>query len=229
MLRSDQEGGPQMTDRDAILKRLRHFRSEAGIEPAHTPDTVHPPTTSGANLEGFIGHLEAAHAEIHRVSRATWPRWVANALEHEGWGRLACGANPSIAEPLAQALPPSALWVMDQPVEQVKAALFHEMDVSLSQARAGIADTGTLVLETGPEEPRTLSLVPPVHIVLFDPATLVPDFSHLLAQRGYAQHMPTNLLLISGPSKTADIQQTLAYGAHGPKRLLVLILEDDHA
>jgi len=45
-------------------------------------------------------------------------------------------------------------------------------------------------------------------------------------EQGWAGAMPTNALLVSGPSKTADIQQTLAYGAHGPKELLVLILQD---
>lgn len=45
-------------------------------------------------------------------------------------------------------------------------------------------------------------------------------------EQDWAHHMPTNALLISGPSKTADIQQTLAYGAHGPSELVVLLLTD---
>ena len=52
------------------------------------------------------------------------------------------------------------------------------------------------------------------------------NFHELMHAQGWAGAMPTNALLVSGPSKTADIQQTLAYGAHGPKELLVLILQD---
>jgi L-lactate dehydrogenase complex protein LldG len=72
-------------------------------------------------------------------------------------------------------------------------------------------------------EPRTLSLVPPIHFALLDAATIHPTFDALVSEN-WAAGLPTNALLISGPSKTADIQQTLAYGAHGPKELVVLVI-----
>jgi L-lactate dehydrogenase complex protein LldG len=74
------------------------------------------------------------------------------------------------------------------------------------------------------EEPRTLSLVPPVHFVIVDAGQLYADFATLINEQQWHNKMPTNILLISGPSKTADIQQTLAYGAHGPEKLVVLLL-----
>nr|WP_306288151.1 LUD domain-containing protein [Pseudoalteromonas sp. WY3] len=54
--------------------------------------------------------------------------------------------------------------------------------------------------------------------------TLYPTFSELLEKEQWHNKLPTNVVFISGPSKTADIQQTLAYGAHGPKELIVLII-----
>lgn len=74
------------------------------------------------------------------------------------------------------------------------------------------------------DEPRSLSLVPPCHIVLVHENTLYNDLASIMAEQGWQNTMPTNLVLVSGPSKTADIQQTLAYGAHGPRQLFVILI-----
>jgi L-lactate dehydrogenase complex protein LldG len=71
-----------------------------------------------------------------------------------------------------------------------------------------------------------LSLVPPVHIVVVDAHQVVGTLFDLMQQQGWSEGMPTNVVLVSSPSKTADIQQTLAYGAHGPKQLVVMLVED---
>ncbi len=69
-----------------------------------------------------------------------------------------------------------------------------------------------------------MSLVPPLHIALLNASQIYDNLYQ--AQQDWPKPMPSNLLLISGPSKTADIEQVLAYGAHGPKDLIVLIVED---
>jgi L-lactate dehydrogenase complex protein LldG len=75
------------------------------------------------------------------------------------------------------------------------------------------------------DEPRLMSLVPPIHIALLDTAKLYSTFAEAIQAQGWVQHgMPTNALLISGPSKSADIEQTLAYGVHGPKELVVILV-----
>ena len=114
---------------------------------------------------------------------------------------------------------------------------FQKVDAGVSFAEFGLAATGSLVLITGPQEPRRLSLVPPLHIVIIRQSQLLADFNQLVAHDRWQQLFDldagadaapaTNVLLISGPSKTADIQQTLAYGAHGPKQLCVLLVSDD--
>lgn len=71
-----------------------------------------------------------------------------------------------------------------------------------------------------------MSLVPPLHIALLKASEVFDNLFEAMHTQGWAGGLPTNALLVSGPSKTADIQQTLAYGAHGPKELLVLILQD---
>ena len=68
-----------------------------------------------------------------------------------------------------------------------------------------------------------MSLVPALHFVLLDVATIHADLHSAMRAERWSAGLPTNALLISGPSKTADIQQTTAYGAHGPRELVVLL------
>jgi hypothetical protein len=72
-----------------------------------------------------------------------------------------------------------------------------------------------------------MSLVPPIHIALLDADQLYDTLFDAMQAQGWSDGMPTNALLVSGPSKTADIQVTLAYGAHGPKELVVLLLVNE--
>jgi L-lactate dehydrogenase complex protein LldG len=115
------------------------------------------------------------------------------------------------------------LLAYDRCAADWKRELFEDVDAGFTSARCGIADTGSLVLWPDEREPRLMSLVPPIHFVLLDAATIQPDLQSVMATQGWGRGLPSNVLLISGPSKTADIQQTLAYGAHGPKELIVLV------
>jgi L-lactate dehydrogenase complex protein LldG len=114
----------------------------------------------------------------------------------------------------------------DRPVEEWKQELFEDTDASLTSTRGGIAETGTLIIWPDANEPRLMSLVPPIHFALLDADQLYDTLFAAMSGRAGAS-MPTNALLVSGPSKTADIQVTLAYGAHGPKELIVLLLVDE--
>jgi hypothetical protein len=96
------------------------------------------------------------------------------------------------------------------------------------EALVRCADSRTkLILWPDANEPRLMSLVPPLHVVLLDAANIYNTLHEAIAVEGWKAGLPTNALLISGPSKTADIQQTLAYGAHGPKELVVLLMGDE--
>ncbi|MNT35871.1 Lactate utilization protein C [compost metagenome] len=114
----------------------------------------------------------------------------------------------------------------DRPIEAWKAELFDTIDAGFTVARSGIAATGTLVVAPDAGSPRTVSLVPPLHVALVRASTLHADLHMAVRTERWSDGMPANLVLISGPSKTSDIQQTLAYGAHGPRRLWVVIETD---
>jgi len=71
-----------------------------------------------------------------------------------------------------------------------------------------------------------MSLVPPVHIAVLDAKNIHRNMTEAMEKEGWADGMPTNALFISGPSKTADIELVLVFGVHGPKELVLFILED---
>lgn len=99
-------------------------------------------------------------------------------------------------------------------------------DVGVTGAQAALAETGTLVITSGPGLSRMVSLLPPVHVAMLPSSRLLPDiFAWQENRRGSS--WPANLVFVSGPSKTADIEQTMSVGVHGPKRFMVLIYDQD--
>ena len=123
---------------------------------------------------------------------------------------------------LAQHAPKIQSCGFERPIEDWKDELFDRVDAGFTNICAGIAQTGTLLLWPDAQQPRSMSLVPPIHIALFDTTTLHDDFFSAMQSLGLAHNTPSNLVLISSPSKTSDIQLTLAFGAHGPRDLVVL-------
>ena len=212
-----------MNSRDRILQRLRSSADAPRPDPLQTPcDWPLPERSEWLAL--FRQNLSDNHAEVIECDDNNWPELVASVLAEKGVSVLRSGNHAE-----GRLLVDSVSAMLDAAcitAEQSKETLFHQIDAGFSVATAGLAETGSLVIVTGANEPRTLSLVPPLNIVLLRASAMVANFSQLVAQGRMPSPMPTNVLLISGPSKTADIQQTLAYGAHGPKQLVVILVMD---
>lgn len=174
--------------------------------------------------------IEAVHGETRPTTVADWPALVEAMLTARGIDELLISPSTAhgqqFAGYLAEKGSPLRLKAYDRPVEEWKDELFFATPASLTGTLGGIAATGSLVLWPTPAEPRLMSLVPPLHIALLKASEVHDNLYQVMQAQSWSEGLPTNALLVSGPSKTADIQQTLAYGAHGPKELVVLILED---
>ncbi|MGZ8402387.1 MAG: LutC/YkgG family protein [Rhodoplanes sp.] len=99
--------------------------------------------------------------------------------------------------------------------------------VAISHAFGAAAETGTLVLLSGADNPTTLNFLPDNHIVVIAAETIDGDYESVLARlrdRFGAERLPRAINLITGPSRSADIEQTLILGAHGPRRLHVVLV-----
>jgi L-lactate dehydrogenase complex protein LldG len=98
-------------------------------------------------------------------------------------------------------------------------------ETSVTPCFAAVAESGGIVTLSGPATPSTLNFVPDNHIVIVQAAQVVRDFEDVWAQwRASGQPMPRTVNIISGPSRTADIEMTIQLGAHGPRRLHILLM-----
>jgi L-lactate dehydrogenase complex protein LldG len=209
--------------RNRILERLR----------ANRPRTVPVPAVYAKPLgwdrerriAEFAARMQAVRGEVHRIRHDRWVNWINTELPSRGMRRALVGRSSIAGQFATGASGDFELSRYDRAVDDWKSRLFHDIDFSITGTLAGLAETGSLVLWPDADEPRLMSLAPPLHVALLRTDRLFENFAELIEKERWADGMPTNALLISGPSKTADIEQTLAYGIHGPKALITLLLE----
>ena len=210
-----------------ILARLRAIAPQ---EPA-IPEIVPPPgepLSHADRVAQLKQRMEAMHAEVIVTDRDNWVATLKAVLRPRRLNGLLYGP----AGPLGAAL--KANWDSELPplvgytqeVEQCKERLFA-LDAGITSTRGAIADVGALILWPDVNEPRLLSLAPAVHIAVLEAAHIHDSLADAMARERWAEGMPTNALLISGPSKTADIELVLTFGVHGPKELIVLVLDEE--
>jgi len=211
--------------RTSILAKLK--AQVSGADYGKLPEEIsydYPELSHQEHIEQFVGHLEANHAQVIKTKELDLAKVIKAQLEQRNITKLLCGEKRLNSEFLTSIKIDIDIQAYDFTIDSNKEMLFNECPAALSNSRCAIAATGSIVLWPDNDEPRSLSLVPPVHFVIVDADKLYADFATLMIEQQWQDKLPTNVVLISGPSKTADIQQTLAYGAHGPKELIVLLL-----
>lgn len=102
---------------------------------------------------------------------------------------------------------------------------YQDLVAGLTGADAGLAESGSIVLRAGPGRPRMASLIPLVHVAILSVHRLSRSLSHYAAEHPAAIEGTSNLVIITGPSRTGDIEQQLNLGVHGPKHLHVILVD----
>ena len=135
--------------------------------------------------------------------------------------------------PRVRVAPDAALTALSwesQPLLEISTGRASADDaVSLTGAFAGIAETGTLMLLSGAAHPTTLNFLPDVHMVVLRAADVVGPYEAAwdrLRTRGDEEALPRTVNFVTGPSRTADIEQTIQLGAHGPRRLHIILIDN---
>ncbi len=215
--------------REKILSRLK---TAIGDTPPAPPTACMPIATFSAEekIQKLKGLMETMRTEVHVVSSADWGAQLREVLATRKLKTLLYAPDTWLAPAMDQVWADDAAGLpervaFDRSVEDLKETLF-EVDAGITTTCGAIAATGAVVLWPDASEPRTLSLVPPVHIAVLKADQIFNSFCEIIQAQNWTAGMPTNALLISGPSKTADIEMTLAFGVHGPKELIVLIVTD---
>ncbi len=171
----------------------------------------------------FIAQATAQVATVARVpDLGAVPEAVAGFLKAENLpAALRLAPDPLL----------SAVAWERQPLLEIASGRAVESDqVSVTAAFAGVAETGTLVLHSGPAGPTTLNFLPETNIVVLKASTVVGSYEEAwdrLRDVFGPGVLPRTVNLITGPSRTADIEQTLQIGAHGPRRLHIILVDDE--
>lgn len=208
----------QQEARNDILARLRRKARESA-RPAPWPSQRAFPDLA----DRFEEALTAAGGEVVRADDFDAALSALGDLLREIEARQAVAdATPPVSDVDLPGRFPDVTWRrLGEEKDEAWRARCAAAGMGLSGADAALAETGTIVVSSGPGRSRLATLLPPVHVALVPATLLTTDiFTWTAARQG---NFPANVTLISGPSKTADIEQTLAVGVHGPKRLIVLL------
>jgi L-lactate dehydrogenase complex protein LldG len=214
-----------MSEREAILAGLRAARPQGAAPVPDFSVLEEKAWNPRERVDRLVRGMTAVRAEFLEAGLDDWPRTVADWIRREGLDSLLYGPGTPEGRALAAAWPAQGprLVPYDRPVEDFKQELFEGIAAGFTSTLGGIAETGGLLLAPGPLEPRLLSLVPPVHLALLRADRIFDTLHRAIRELGWTRGLPPNALVISGPSKTADIEQTLAYGVHGPRRRVVVL------
>jgi L-lactate dehydrogenase complex protein LldG len=214
--------------RERILQRLHKAAAQASTVP---PSACLPIATydRAQRLERLVTLMSAMRTQVEVTTAQDWIGRLQAILKDRNLKTLLYGPETSAGRELSAAWPTDrqdlpALCTWKGRIEDFKDELF-QIDAAVTATIGAIAETGAIVLWPDEKEPRLMSLVPPVHIAVLEADKIYNSFCQIIQAENWPDHMPTNALLISGPSKTADIEMTLAFGVHGPRELIVLIID----
>ena len=216
--------------RRQILSRLHAGARQPAIPISQPPAMSSRIYSQQDKIERLKDLMEAMRTEVHLVGANNWVNTVEDILRKRDVKSLLYAPETVIGDALsdqwkndADNLPRLIPYEME--IDQMKERVFT-VEAAITAAAGAIAETGAIILWPTEKEPRLMSIVPPLHIAVLKADTIHSSLSDAMQKENWPAQMPSNVVLVSGPSKTADIEMTLAFGVHGPKSLAVLILVD---
>ena len=223
-----------MSARDAILSRVRAATGAVAGDASRRDVVARRLADAPTGLIPARGQLEpdartalfctmalAVSASVERISsHADIPAAVATYLRSKNLpASFRMGDDPRLR---------AADWDAHPALEIRSGASDGHDETGLSHAFGGVAETGTLVLHSGNDNPTTVNFLPEHHIVVVDARDISGDLESVLAQvrtKFGAGQMPRTLNMITGPSRSGDVEQKIILGAHGPRALHILVVD----
>lgn len=196
--------------RDNILNRIRSAQS--GREPGPTPGLIRP-AINPDHLAQFREKLELGGGSLSEVASYAEAISLISAFLKEQQLPLKLRLAPKLKH---------LQWANDIEVSYGKSN--GDDLVSVTPAFCAIAETGSVILLSGPQSPTSLNYLPDVHFVLVEASQLLPHLEDAWVKLRQQSAVPRAINVITGPSKTADVEQTLQIGAHGPRQLRVIFI-----
>ncbi|MEK7310404.1 MAG: lactate utilization protein [Chloroflexota bacterium] len=225
-------------DRDSMLERIRkslqsaHLPAAREAIPPRPWPTLQPALGLGALADSFTREAAALGATVHRPeSEAQATEAVLAVLRESGGNEILAWADSDLAvRGLGEAIRAAGFTMLDPTVprdpapHREKLAELGRAVVGVTGALGGLADTGTLALLTGPTRSRMASLLPPIHIALLPLSRIYSTMAAFFTLQSHLVGSGSNLVFVTGPSRTADIELTLTIGVHGPKAIHIVLI-----
>jgi L-lactate utilization protein LutC len=205
--------------RDNVLHKIRTALGRGAGQAAPDPPAARirvPQVSMEARVASMLERVRALAGEA--VTTRDPLSYVAGSIA----GKTAVASNaPFLAECGITGLPGVRSGIRDR--EELR-ELCAAVDVGITSADYALADTGTLVMLASPQEARMISLLPPAHIAVVPRARILTGLDELFSVLPNPAESTSSMVLITGPSRTADIEQILVRGVHGPGVLSVVVV-----
>jgi L-lactate dehydrogenase complex protein LldG len=211
------------SSREAILADIRQALKRTGDSPVAPRPAIVPPRVAGTpdeEIDRLIREITALQGEARRLETSDVRTALAGLVQAENVRKATLWSTERLAE-LGIADTLRELGVEIIPGAADKHAL-AQADLGVTEADFALPETGTLGLLSSPEKPRAVSLLPRVHLAIIHPRALRADLHQVFAEaksQGY-------LILITGPSRTSDIELVVTIGVHGPQRLYAWVIAE---
>lgn len=222
------------TARDEILSRLRTSISKNTHIPNHAPRFEGAIKMGGALLETFKTNHSNNKGIIVESTKENLPATIAEILREneakEVLYNVDIDVDSSTLSASVSATSGTNLVPYTKSVDEIRSQLFS-IDTSIVQARCGVADLGILCLSANKDAPRLSSLITNTCIYLLPKENIVHHIfagiefakSYERARSGDSNYLPTNIIFVAGPSRTADIELITVFGVHGPRKTYVVL------
>lgn len=218
-------------EREAFLSRVRAATETAVLppHPAADPGLLVPELEDRDLVELFAAQVQAAEGVVHRASTngEVRHRVAEIAGTHESQSFMAWDDAhlrvPGVGPVLVAAGLTEVVGVVESDQRLVHQMGYVDLDLGLTSAEAAFAESGTIVLRSGPGRPRMASLIPLVHVVLLPADRLHRSLSHWARDNASGIPEAANVVFITGPSKTGDIEQHINVGVHGPRYVHIIL------
>lgn len=207
--------------RQEIFARLKKAYHIPGFTPEKLPDPVQYIRMGDDLLEDFCTNAQANMFVLHRCIKENLTAKINAILKEEG--------AKSLLYPQGLSLDVTKLEVKDklcydQPIENIRAEVF-DATAGIVCCQCAVASHGAVLVSSGPQQPRLLSLAVPQCIMLLPKERIVKSICEALSQVQVRPDgkLPANIVFISGPSRTSDIELKTVYGVHGPQQVHLMV------
>ncbi len=208
--------------RETIIERVRAALGRSPGQPIPEPPPVRLGVPSVSSETRIAGLLERVEALAGRGIRAASSREAGEQVSAVLQGRTAVASNaPYLHECGITRIPGVRAGITSR--EQLR-ELCANAAVGITSADYALADTGTLVMLSSPQEARMISLLPPAHIAVVPAGRVLSGLDELFTVLPDPAAASSSMVLITGPSRTADIEQILVRGVHGPGEITVVVV-----